>query len=274
MHRNKLLNLLATNRCRGEFRAETGTGEAGAGNVIYLYDAIVSSKIEAEWWGGVDAETFAQALRGMSGDVALRINCPGGDVFAGRAMAQAIRDYPGQVTAYVDGYAASAASFVTSAADRVVMADGAMLMIHKAWTMAWGNTDDLTATALLLAKIDGTIAATYENAAKKRGVTCSADEFTVLMAAESWFTGPEAIEHGLADEIAAESVKPAARWDFSAYANGPKATCVTVEVTVEVDDNEDPAEELTDPAETTEPAQTGQALASASRPALIRPALI
>ena len=259
MHRNKLLNLLASNRKRGEFRAET----ADTGNVIYLYDVIVASKVEAEWWGGVDAETFVQSLRGMSGDVTLRINCPGGDVFAGRAMAQAIRDYPGQVTAHVDGYAASAASFITSAADRVVMADGSMLMIHKAWTMAWGNTDDLTATAQLLGKIDGTIAATYESAAKKRGVTCSAAEFTVLMAAETWFTGPEAIDHGLADEVAADVVKPSAKWDFSAYANAPQATSVTVEVTVEVEEGlEDPAE---DAAETETPNETPETEAMAQQ---------
>lgn len=244
MHRNKLLNLLAANRQRGAFRAETGD----AGNTIYLYDAIVATKADAEWWGGVDAETFVQTLRGMTGDVALRINCPGGDVFASRAMCQAIRDYPGQVTAYVDGYAASAASNLTSVADRTVMAEGSMLMIHKAWTIGMGNADDFAATAQLLSKVDGTIAAGYEAAAKKRGVACTAEEFTVMMAAETWMTPDEAIAFGLADEISANSPKNTAQWDLSAYGNAPRATCVTVEVTVEVED--DPAE---DSAETADP---------------------
>jgi ATP-dependent protease ClpP protease subunit len=130
---------LARNAKKGEFRAE--------GNTIYLYDVIVSTKEEAEWFGGVDAETFVQTLKGMSGDVSLRINSPGGDVFAARAMAQAIREHDGKVTAHVDGYAASAASFVTSVADETV--DGArrsMLMIHKAWSIALGNSDDFMAT--------------------------------------------------------------------------------------------------------------------------------
>ena len=78
MQRNKLLNLLAANRRRGEFKAEASQ----AGNTIYLYDAIVASEAEAQWFGGVAADSFVKALRGMTGDVSLRINCPGGDVFA------------------------------------------------------------------------------------------------------------------------------------------------------------------------------------------------
>lgn len=214
MQHNRLLNLLAANKQRGEFKADA--------NTIYLYDTIVSSKADAEWFGGVDAETFVQTLRGMSGDVSLRINSPGGDVFAARAMAQAIKDHGGTVTAYVDGYAASAASFITSAADRVVMSDGSMLMIHKAWTLGFGNSDDLMATAELLDKIDGTISATYEAAANRRGISSGADHFAELMKAETWLTGDEAIAVGLADEIAQDGPKDAARWDVSAYAKAPK----------------------------------------------------
>jgi ATP-dependent Clp protease, protease subunit len=186
MHRNKLLNLFARNAKKGQFRAEV-TAE---GNTIYLYDVIVSSKADAEWWGGVDAETFVQTLRGMSGNVAIRINSPGGDVFAARAMAQAVRDYPGTITAYVDGYAASAASFITSVADKVVMTQGGMIMIHKAWSVAMGNADEFRATASLLEKIDGTIVQTYASAARRRGIAPA--EFAALMAAETWLTGAEA----------------------------------------------------------------------------------
>jgi hypothetical protein len=106
----KLLALLARNAKKGEFRAE--------GNVIYLYDIIVAADADAEWFGGVSAESFVQTLRGMSGDVELRINSPGGDVFGAKAMAQAVRDYPGQVTAHVDGIAASAATFLTASPTR------------------------------------------------------------------------------------------------------------------------------------------------------------
>lgn len=227
MRKNQLLNLLARNRHRGEFRAETGD----AGNTIWLYDQIVSSEMEAEWCGGVAADTFVRTLLAMTGPVQLRINSPGGDVFGARSMAQAIREYPDLVTAHVDGYAASAASFITSVADRTVVAPGAMLMIHKAGTIGWGNADDFGAIAALLGKIDGTIAETYASAATKRGK--EAADFMVLMAAETWLTGEEAIELGLADEIAAGADKSAAttaraRWDMSAYGHAPVAPGATI----------------------------------------------
>lgn len=221
MHRNKLLNLFARNAKKGQFRAEATAEES----TIYLYDVIVSSKADAEWWGGVDAETFVQTLRGMSGDVAIRINSPGGDVFAARAMAQAIRDYPGNVTAYVDGYAASAASFITSVSNKVVVSQGGMIMIHKAWSIAMGNADDFRATAALLEKIDGTIVETYAAAAQRRGIAPA--DFAALMAAETWLTGAEAIELGLADELASDPAPSAAvQWDLSAYDNAPAVAAI------------------------------------------------
>ena len=214
MHHNKLLNLFRNNAKRGEFRAE--------GNTIYLYDVIVSSKADAEWFGGVDAETFVQTIRGMTGDVSLRINSPGGDVFAARAMAQAIRDHQGTVTAFVDGYAASAASFVTSAADKTVMSQGSMIMIHKAWSLALGNADDFLAIAGLLEKIDGQIVETYTASATKRGK--DAPDFEALMAEETWMTPQEAIDAGLADEVNDDSEpKAKAKWDLSAYEHAPLA---------------------------------------------------
>ena len=229
MKQNKLLNLLARNAKRGEFRAEA--------NTIYLYDMIVATKEEAAWFGGVDAETFVQAIRGMTGDVSIRINSPGGDVFAARAMAQAIREHGGKVTAHVDGYAASAASFVTSVADETVMAPGSMLMIHKAWSIALGNADDFMATASLLEKIDGTIAETYVAAATKRGKEGA--DFEALMAAETWLTGAEAVEVGLADSIAEDAPKASATWDLSAYDKAPVSNDVSINITIAVDTDTD-----------------------------------
>lgn len=223
MHQNRLLNLLARNARKGEFRAETA---ADGTNTLYLYDAIVDTPEEADWFGGVDATTFVKTLKGLSGDVHLRINSPGGSVFAARAMAQAMREHDGQVIAHVDGVAASAATFITSGADRTIMAPGAMLMVHKAWTLAFGNADDFLSTAELLDKIDGTIAETYAAAAAARGV--EAPDFEALMAAETWLTGAEACEYGLADAIDEAKDKTAAaqaraRWDLSAYEHAPAA---------------------------------------------------
>lgn len=228
MRHRKLLNLLARNAKKGEFRAETGD----QGNTIYVYDVIVASEADAEWFGGVPADSFVKTLLGMEGPVAIRMNCPGGDVFGAKAMAQAMREYSGEITVHVDGYAASAATFLTSVADKTVVAPGAMLMIHKAWTIELGNADDFRATAELLDKIDGTIADTYEAAATRRGKDLA--DFAQLMKAETWLTADEAIELGLADELASDGPKSKVEWDLSAYEHAPKPEgSTTVELKID-----------------------------------------
>jgi ATP-dependent protease ClpP protease subunit len=206
----KLFNLLASNARKGSFRAE--------GNTIYIYDVIVGSDAEAEFWGGVSPEAFARTLSGLSGDVTLRINSPGGDVFAARAMVAAMSGHAGQITAHVDGYAASAASLIAVSAGRTVMADGSFLMIHKAWTLAMGNADDLVSTAALLEKVDATIAETY---AAKAGTDAAG--FAQMMADETWFTADEAVSVGLADEKQAAPARNGAQaaWNLSAYRAAP-----------------------------------------------------
>lgn len=205
----QLHRLIQANRGRGAFRAE--------GNRLVVYDVIVASDSDAAWMGGISAEAFARELRAMAGDVELRINSPGGDVFAARAMAQAMREHPGKITAYVDGVAASAASLLAVSASETVMAPGSMMMIHEAWTIALGNKGDFLATAALLEKIDASIVETYQ--AKAGGDPA---EWAALMAAETWYTAAEAVEAGLADRLAQD--KPAAAqaaWDLGVYDNAP-----------------------------------------------------
>ena len=187
---------------------------------ILLYDAIVDSEVEAEWWGGVAPEPFVRALRGITAStIHLRINSPGGSVFGARAMEQALREHSARVVVHIDGLAASAASFLAMAGDEVVMSKGAMMMIHNAWTFAMGNADELRKTSDLLSKIDGTLAQTYADRSGQ-DVKTLAD----WMAAETWFTSEEAVAAKLADAIA-EAPKaddaPAAAWNLSAYLRPP-----------------------------------------------------
>jgi ATP-dependent protease ClpP protease subunit len=207
---NKLRRLLASNARRGSFRAE--------GDTLYIYDVIVASDDDAEWIGGVSAETIVKQIRAMTGPIILRINSPGGDVFAARAIQAAMEAHDGEIVAHVDGYAASAASLIAVAADRCVMASGAFMMIHKAWTIGMGNADDMLASAELLEKIDGTLAETY--AAKSGG---EAAAFADMMRAETWFTAQEAVDAKLADEITAKAPKAQAAWDLTAYGTAPAA---------------------------------------------------
>jgi ATP-dependent protease ClpP protease subunit len=156
---NKLRALLASNKKLGSFRAE--------GNTIYLYDMIVADDFEAEWWGGISPSGFIEQLKQMKGDVAIRVNSPGGDVFGAVAICQAMREYDGAITVHVDGYAASAASVIAVAAPKVIMAPGSFMMIHNAWTVAIGNADDMLSTAELLDKVDGSIAESYASKSGK-----------------------------------------------------------------------------------------------------------
>lgn len=208
--RNRLLNLYAANAKRGAFRAE--------GSTIFLHDVIVGSETEAQWWGGVSPEAFAKALAAIDGDVTVRINSPGGDVFGARAMVQAMREHAGTVNVIVDGWAASAASVVAVAGDRVTMAEGAFMMIHKSWTITVGNSEDHSKSGNLLEQIDASLAETYATRGK-----LSAEEFAAMMAAETWLNPDAAIEAGLADEkvTAADSGKARARWNMGAYSAPP-----------------------------------------------------
>lgn len=218
--RNRLIQLLADNRQCPARRFEVKANAAGTEVEILLYDAIVDSELEAEWWGGVAPEPFVKAVRAITADtIHLRINSPGGSVFAARAMETALREHKARVVVHIDALAASAASFLAMAGDEIVISKGAMIMIHKAWTWAWGNSDELSKTADLLAKIDGTLVETYADRTKR-----DAAEINSWMTAETWFTAQEAVEHGFADRIAdtgAAEPGASAAWNLRAYLRAP-----------------------------------------------------
>lgn len=209
MLRNKLLNLFTANAKRGSFKAEA--------NVIYLYDVINGSEFDAEMFGGIGPQEFASALSKMNGTVSIRINSPGGDVFAANAMVQAMREYKDEIICHVDGVAASAASVIAVAAPKVIMAPGSLMMIHNAWTLTMGDCNDHMETATLLEKVDAMLADGY---AKKSGK--DAATFAEMMTKETWFTPQEAIDAGLADEIAADKPVAMAKWDLGVFASAPQ----------------------------------------------------
>jgi ATP-dependent Clp protease protease subunit len=214
MRANHLIRLLADNRkAPRRFEAQASGDEA----TIYLYDVIVSDALTAEYWGGVAPEPFAKQLAAIDAKVIhLRINSPGGDVFAARAMMQALAEHPARIIAHIDGYAASAATVLAMAADEIEIAQGAFFMIHNSWTVAFGNADDLLSTAALLEKVDGTIADSY---AKRTGKPM--DDIRAWMDAETWFTAQEAVDNGFADRVAEEAPHAKAGWNVSAYDKAP-----------------------------------------------------
>lgn len=163
---------------------------------LYIYDVISS-------WHGVTAADFAKAMKGTKAKkINIRINSPGGDVFEARAIVAAIKEARRggkNVTAYVDGLAASAASYVALAADRVVMERGAFLMIHNAWGFAIGNAEEMRDTAELLDKVDASIVEDYR---AKTGE--DEEQIRKWMAEETWFNAEEAMRYGFVDSITGE----------------------------------------------------------------------
>ncbi|WP_431897912.1 head maturation protease, ClpP-related [Nonomuraea sp. bgisy101] len=164
------------------------TATEGGGAELMIYD-------EISYWG-VCATDVAAALASISGDLHVRINSPGGDVFDGLAIYNMLIDYPGQVTVTVDGLAASAASFIAMAGDRVVMNRGSQAMIHDASGLCWGNAADMKAMAALLDQVSTTLASIY--AARAGG---DIDTWRTYMRDETWYTAEAAVEAGLADEL-------------------------------------------------------------------------
>lgn len=147
---------------------------------------------------GTRSSEFAERLKEAGdGDITLRVNSPGGDVYEGLAIMNQLRNHPGRVTAYVEGLAASAASFiVVGGADELIMNRNSELMIHDAISMVSGNAEEITTALAGLERASENIASIY--AEKAGGDSVSWRE---AMRAETWFTAEEAVEAGLADSV-------------------------------------------------------------------------
>lgn len=183
---------------------------AGGATTIDLYD-------EIGYWG-VTAKNFRQQLKAAPGDVVLRINSPGGDVFDGIAIYNDLLAHEGTVRCEIIGLAASAASLIAMAGDEIAIAENAFFMIHNAWTIALGNRHDLAEVAAVLAKIDDAMARTYTKRTKAgiRSVVKMMDD-------ETWLNAKDAQEHGFADSLIAPAGGAQAQFDLSVFARAPEA---------------------------------------------------
>jgi ATP-dependent protease ClpP protease subunit len=161
---------------------------------VYLYDDIGAGF----WTDGVTAKDFINELNALPASVAtirLHINSPGGDVFDALAMANALRQHPAAVDVSIEGLCASAATIVSSAGTNVIMADNALMMVHKPLSLAFGNAVDMRAMADVLDRLQGVIVNTYQWISPK-----SAAELNALMDATTWMDADQAIANGLATE--------------------------------------------------------------------------
>lgn len=169
--------------------------EASADAELIMEGVIASES----WWGDeVTPKMFRDELAERSGAITVRINSPGGDVTAGVAIYNALAEHEGQVTVKVDGLAASAASFIAMAGDKIVMLPGSMMMVHEPWTFAGGNSEDLTQAVEMLKKTTDSMVPLY---AARTGQ--SEEKIRELLKAETWMTADDAVELGFADEAIA-----------------------------------------------------------------------
>lgn len=189
-----------------KFAAKTDDGSTQ----IDLYD-------EIGYWG-VTAKGFRARLKESTGDIVLRINSPGGDVFDGIAIYNDLLAYEGKVRVEVVGVAASIASIIAMAGDEIVIAPNAFFMIHNAWTIGVGNRHDFNDVATTLAKIDDALARTYA-AQTSSGIR----QIKTWMDEETWMTAKEAVDAGFATSVAEAEVEAKAKFDLSVFSAVPKA---------------------------------------------------
>ncbi|MDE8654779.1 head maturation protease, ClpP-related [Novosphingobium album (ex Liu et al. 2023)] len=167
---------------------------AGGDNVITMFD-----DIGEDYWsgGGITAKKVDAQLRAI-GDrpVEVQINSPGGDMFEGIAIYNVLREHPQDITIKVMGMAASAASLVAMAGDRIEIGVSSFLMIHNCWVMAMGNRHDMAEVSAWLAPFDQSMIDLYA-----LRTDASAEEIGAMMDAETWLSGSTAIEKGFADAL-------------------------------------------------------------------------
>ena len=176
---------------------------------------------------GVSAKGFLAELGALPEEAAidLRLNSPGGSVFDAVAIHNALSRHAGTVTVWIDGIAASAASYVAMAGDAIVMPENAFLMIHDPSGLVMGTAADMREMAGTLDKIAAGMTRGYAGRSGK-----TEDEIAALMAAETWFSAAEALDAGLATQLA-EPVRIAASFDIARFRNAPPELVEAVETT-------------------------------------------
>ena len=173
------------------------------GNEIYIYDVI-----GPEWFGLISANMVMDALNQVGQQRAIvHFNSPGGGVDEGVAAYNAMKRHREKygLTVVVDSLAASIASVMAMAGDKIVMAEGSMLMIHEPWTVAIGDSRVMKKTAEILDKTSDSLIGIYATRTNK-----DATEIKSMLVEETWMTAKDAIDLGFADSIEGVAVEPVA----------------------------------------------------------------
>ena len=207
---------------------------------LTLYGDVVTD-IPVDWWTGkpieglfIVLEEVLQNLKDLKdkANITIRINSYGGDVYAGLAIYNRLKELKGNKTVVVDGIAASAASIIAMAGNTIKIPPSATLMIHNPMMFMYGyyNQNELFEVDKVLEHLAIVSAETY---VAKTGKTL--EEVREIMSEEMWLTGRAAVEQGFADELIEDkkaNVEMSAdrkylfvngvRYDVSKFKNTPK----------------------------------------------------
>lgn len=154
--------------------------------------------IGADYFGeGITAAAVGDALAKIKGRATIRINSPGGSADEGVAIYNLLRRHDGGVDTHNEALAASAASIIFLAGDKRTMERGSKLMIHRAHTIAIGNTSEMAKMSEVLSMYDKELAAIYGEY-----MDASPEEIMDMMDAETWMDGEVAVSNGMATDMA------------------------------------------------------------------------
>jgi ATP-dependent protease ClpP protease subunit len=191
---------------------------------IWIYGDIGES-----WYGdSIAAKDFVKTVAALdAATITVRLNSFGGSVADGIAIYNALKRHPATITVSVDGIAASIASLIAMAGDRVEVAENAMLMIHAPWAGASGNATELRQAADMLDKWAQAMAASY---AAKTGRALDDVMAWLSDGQDHWFTASEAVAEKLADATttALPISASATRFSWARAGTGSPATSVVV----------------------------------------------
>lgn len=174
----------------GSIEIRNETGEAAD---LYFFGDI-NSESWGEWQkyypedrAPKDVQDFLDQLDGVQ-KINVHINSGGGSVFGGIAIYNILKRHSAEITVYVEGLAASIASVIAMAGDRIIIPENAQMMVHKPSSLAWGNADEMRKEADVLDGCQKVILNTYMQHVKE-GIT--PEQINVLIDAETWKNGRE-----------------------------------------------------------------------------------
>jgi len=177
---------------------------------ILIYDAI--------GWPFNDAADFIQAIRGItSPKITIRINSPGGDVFDGIAISNAIASHPSKPITRIESLAASAASYIAVSGHEKQAYKNTMIMIHEPMTGMWGNQHDLRDVADILKQINEQMIDIYAD-----NTNVGKRELKSMLKDETWMTASVAKEKGFVDTIISAGSTAESKFDLSMFASAPE----------------------------------------------------